>query len=126
LIGEIIQRAVRRENITTGLAKIEATLWWDVKAGRFWAWEVDEHADWKLLATRALGLLIAEYGHLLKECPSPPKRGKAGEICGTWFVARRVNQEYCSAVCQSRASTRAFRAGTETPAVAKRRQEKGG
>lgn len=60
-------------------------------------------------ATHVLGHLLGIYGHLVKECPAPRPRGAAGERCGRWFVARRPNQMYCCARCQSRATTRAAR-----------------
>ena len=49
-------------------------------------------------------------GHLLKACPAPPPRGRGDDRCGRWFVQRRPQQAYCSPQCQSRASTRAYRA----------------
>jgi hypothetical protein len=44
------------------------------------------------------GLALA----LVRECPEPK--------CRRWFVASRTNQWFCSTRCQTRASTRAYRA----------------
>jgi len=60
-------------------------------------------------------------GHLLKACAAPPSRGKVTERCGRWFVQRRPQQAYCSPQCQSRASTRAYRAErSKTPSRRRR------
>ena len=71
-------------------------------------------ADPSRASVAALHQLAQEMevaGHLLKACAAPPPRGKATERCGRWFVQRRPQQAYCSPQCQSRASTRAYRAG---------------
>jgi len=49
---------------------------------------------------------IQEYGHLIKQCPAPAVRAAKGETCGKWFLAKRPNQDYCSATCVSRKTTR--------------------
>ena len=77
---------------------------------------------WPGRAAQTLGDLIEKEGSFLKECPAPLPRDE--EACGVWFVAKRPKQEYCSATCQSRASTRAARAGTETPAEKRRKSGK--
>jgi hypothetical protein len=87
--------------------------------------EVESNQTWELRARVRLARVIEEAGHLLKECPAPAPRGEAGDTCGIWFVASRPNQEYCSATCQSRATTRAQRTGTDTPVMAKKRDEAG-
>jgi hypothetical protein len=50
---------------------------------------------------------IQEYGHLIKKCPAQAIRAAKGETCGKWFLAKRPNQDYCSATCVSRKTTRA-------------------
>jgi hypothetical protein len=89
---------------------------WDDLSGRWIAMPVasapiDEFAAW------ALDRLILEHGHLVKACPAPALRAKDDAMCSRWFVAARPNQEYCSARCQSRATTRAARSGTATRAT---------
>lgn len=69
------------------------------------------------LAARALDRLILQYGHFVKACPAPELRTTTGATCGRWFVASRPSQDYCSPRCQSRATTRAARKGTMTPAM---------
>lgn len=142
--GVVIERAVQRERISVGgiMQEVEKAfagkggrpqhphrpgdiltdlaVVWDDQGGRFIPWEA-EVAAWTTRAVRALVRLIMGYGHLVKECPAPAPRGEEGETCGTWFVAKRPNQEYCSATCQSRATTRANRTGSDTPVMAKRR-----
>lgn len=75
-------------------------------------------------ATHVLAHLLGLYGHLVKECPAPLARGARDERCGRWFVAARPNQVYCSARCQSRATTRASRSAVsrgKRPLVSRRR-----
>jgi hypothetical protein len=45
--------------------------------------------------------LLAGHPGLVRICPE--------EKCGRWFVASRLNREYCSKRCQMRAATRAYR-----------------
>ena len=99
-----------------------AQLWraWDEHTGKWSAVLFRWEADWRDAAAEALDRLIAAHGHLVKECPAPAVRGKVDEICGRWFVAKRPNQDYCSATCQSRASTRAARGGIDTAAAVRR------
>jgi hypothetical protein len=99
-----------------------AQLWraWDEQSGRWNAAFLWFEQEWPDLAAIALDRLIGVHGHLVKECPAPAIRAKAEEICGRWFVAKRPNQDYCSSTCQSRASTRATRGGTQTAAVRRR------
>jgi len=128
---EVIARAVKREPVllretrsseTVGLVWFAERSTWVPTSSLGGSMNQADHA------ALALGDLLREAGALLKECPAPASRSKQGETCGVWFVAKRPNQEYCSAVCQSRASTRAKRSGTETPATIIRRakQEKEG
>lgn len=86
-------------------------------------WE-DVKFDWPDRAALTLADLIEREGTLIKECPAPLPRDE--EICGKWFVATRPRMEYCSRACQSRASTRAAREGTETPAETRRKVRKEG
>ena len=134
LFDEMLGAAIRREQINAGTFRIRETLYW-------WEWPASSRAlgrrqdtyylgsevfgvvEWKHLARRALAYAIRDAGYLLKACPAPASRGEAGESCGTLFVANRPNQEYCSATCQTRASTRAARRGEETPVVRKRREQ---
>lgn len=115
----MIEDAVKRKPVTVDT--VEGTLmllWSSVAAGSRWyrSW-YGVQFSWPDRVAHALAELIHKEGALLKECPAPAKRAKAGEICGEWFVAKRPNQDYCSPMCQSRASTRAKRAGTATPAA---------
>lgn len=116
IIGEIIGRRFRAGEVLTFLSAV-----WDASAGRFVAWDGDT-AEWPTRVMFTLVRLLVEWGHLVKECPAPASRGREGEACGVWFVANRPTQEYCSGTCQSRASTRAVREGTETPATLRRRE----
>ncbi len=130
---EMLGKAIRRERIHAGTLKIREEVFW-------WIWpksslalgpkrdqymlssRVVDAVEWKDLARRAIAHAIVQAGHLLKECPAPAPRGDAGEVCGNWFVAKRPNQEYCSATCQTRASTRAARKAEETAADQKKRE----
>lgn len=118
--GDMIAKAARREEIERR-GKPPLILSWNSQTGRYT--ELARLAD-PDACERTLWILLREYGHLVKDCPAPAVRAKAGETCGVRFVAKRPNQDYCSATCQSRASTRAARAGTETPAA--RLRGKGG
>jgi hypothetical protein len=62
---------------------------------------------------------VQEYGHLIKKCPAPAVRATKGEVCGKWFLAKRPNQEYCSATCVSRKTTR-----ENPPKTTKRKKRK--
>jgi hypothetical protein len=116
--------AIRRESISLGLITVEREIYWWEKTGQFLRWEVAVRtAGWMLRARLALGRAIVEAGHLLKVCPAPAPRGEQGKTCDTRFVASRPNQAYCSAKCQTRAATRAYRSG-ESTAVAQERAAK--
>ena len=43
----------------------------------------------------------------VKKCPALKSRSK--ELCGTWFMASRPDQVYCSARCLSRMTSRNYR-----------------
>lgn len=58
------------------------------------------------LAAFALGLLLDEFGSLIKSCPAPKPR--SDEPCNKWFVGR-PDQVYCSTQCQVRVGSRATR-----------------
>ncbi len=62
-----------------------------------------------------LRLLLGFYANLVKACPAPKARSAHGEPCGTWFLANRPNQRYCSTRCQNRANVRAYREGGPLP-----------
>jgi len=82
------------------------------------------HLDRKRPAAAALHRLGQDLelaGHFLKACPAPAPRGKPTESCGRWFIQRRPQQAYCSPQCQSRASTRAYRAEREKRPPRRRR-----
>ncbi len=126
-MGPMIEAAVKRDPVKIGPVKADLFLFWETdwppNASPQWrARWANVEMSWPERAAHALAGLIGQAGHLLKECPAPAKRGGEGETCGNWFVAKRPNQDYCSATCQSRASTRAARAGTETPATQRRRE----
>jgi hypothetical protein len=60
--------------------------------------------------TYMLADLLRMYGHLVKACPAPAPRSREVVECGAWFVADRPNKTYCSRRCQSRATTKVYRA----------------
>jgi len=117
--GEAIARAVHREPVPMGRFGADVALWWLPRTQCYYEQTAKDTA-WLPRAMLALRPLIREYGHLVKECPARVSRGEPDDICGTWFVATRPRQEYCSARCQSRASTRAKREGIATAAMLKR------
>jgi hypothetical protein len=100
----MIQHALSREPVHIVPDHISTVLAWSPTANRF----VEETwfpQGYETAAVRALGKLLVDYGHLVKECPAPKFRGKLGETCETLFVANRPNRMYCSGACQSRATT---------------------
>lgn len=113
MFDNLLSAAMRREPIT-----------FDTPSRRQLDWIDDQYAEtahlnlqrgWFEDARVSLALAIRDAGHLLKTCPAPASRGKEGETCDTRFVASRPNQAYCSARCQTRAATRAYRSGDSTP-----------
>ena len=62
--------------------------------------------------------LLARYSLLLRHCPDMK--------CKRWFVASRLNQQYCSTKCQVRSATRKFRSvlGSKKKATRKRQAKK--
>ena len=115
---EAIEKVIRREPVPLGGFTSKAELHWVPRSQRYFQREQTE-AEWLPRAMRAMGLLIVDYGHLVRACPALVPRGKEGDTCNRWFVATRSRQEYCSTRCQTRASTKAYREGTETAAVAR-------
>lgn len=109
-LGEMVTAAVRREPVwlDPGVRRERRGLFWSQDRGRFYEAPSGE-VSWDRRAARALANLLKDYGHLLRECPAPAIRAKAGETCGVWFVAQRPDQEYCSTTCRSRAGARAWR-----------------
>ena len=61
--------------------------------------------------------LLGAFAHLVEGCPEPK--------CKRWFVASRTNQRYCSARCQSRATTRALRRRGAAGSRGRRRARRG-
>jgi len=126
-MGEMVQHAVNREPVPVAQVRGGLTLrWMDFEGKQWWQrdWSDFRTLSWEEQAAHAVAELLEREGHFLKECPAPAIRAKQGETCGLWFVANRPRQEYCSATCQSRASTRAARAGTQTPAMLNKRRER--
>lgn len=91
--------------------QIGVFLIWSPRQNRFTE-EIRFPGDYETAAAQALGKLLLDFGHLVKECPAPKLRGKPGELCETWFVASRPNKLYCSSACQSRATTARSRPAT--------------
>ncbi len=104
-VERIIAQTVGRQQVYIGRFDSEVIAEWDETIG---CYTQTEHLNrgWRELTKLAIGRLIMECGHLLKECPAPAPRGLLGEMCNVWFVARRPNQIYCSPACQSRTNTR--------------------
>ena len=120
--GDAIKKVVLREPVPLASFTSKVELHWFPAHQRFIERERTE-TKWLTRAMRALGRLILDHGHLIKECPALAPRGKEGDKCGRWFVATRPRQEYCSTRCQTRASTRASREDTDTAATARRKRE---
>jgi hypothetical protein len=110
----IIAGAVKRERVSIARRVGELFLVWSESEERFRFWDDDDDDSWELQAKHALARLLVDCGNLLKECPAPSPRAGEGTTCETWFVANRPRQVYCSATCQSRAATRAFRTRTRS------------
>lgn len=121
---EVVETVIRRGAISLGTSTSEVGVAWDQPQQRFREYE-RIRGGWRERAPRVLGPIIEECGHLVKACPAAAPRSKGDETCGRWFVAKRPTQEYCSAICQNRANTRAFREGSETPVIRARREQKG-
>lgn len=117
----MIQCALNREAVFVVRDHASVVLTWSLTRSRFieetWFFE-----EYPVSAARALGKLLVDYGHLVKECPAPKLRGKPGELCETWFVASRPNKLYCSSACQSRATTSRERVGSVKPKRKKKRK----
>lgn len=107
-MARVLRAVVRREAVKVGPITSTERLEWNSQQGRFYLWQT-VGTSWSERPVLALNRLIVDHGHLVKECPAPAVRAKAGETCGVWFVANRPKQEYCSARCQTRAATRAYR-----------------
>lgn len=103
---EIFTAVIRRQRADLGKIETRPALLWAKDVNRFVLKE--SGAGIVDRAVLVLARLLEEFGHLVKECPAPAPRGTR-KACGTWFVASRPNQTYCSARCQSRATTRASR-----------------
>jgi hypothetical protein len=118
-LGEMIANAVQRKPTSLGMYARGDDLFWNEWQGRFSLGSSGE--GWHRQAMNTLAHLLVEFGHLVRECPALKPRGEEGETCGTWFVANRPRQTFCSPRCQSRATTKAYRQSAKTV----RRSEKG-
>jgi hypothetical protein len=106
LFGDLIIRTINRAPIALDHFTSKRSLMWNPSAKRWQPWEeLPPKASWIERASRVLGRLILDAGHLLRECPAP----KGSRPCGKWFVANRPRQEYCSPKCQTRVTSRAWR-----------------
>jgi hypothetical protein len=100
----ILKKAIAREPIQ--FRNPLHTLTWNATVNIFmWGSGREAYDHWNIL-DYCLQNAIRDYGELLKRCPAPAVRAKKGETCGRWFLAKRPNQEYCSATCVSRKTTR--------------------
>jgi hypothetical protein len=107
----MIASAVRRERVNVGPTLVRNRLVWDTETCRYTTIPMGPYGageGWSSRGRRMLARLIEENGHFLRECPAPEARDPAAQ-CGSWFVANRPRQLYCSPRCQSRAATQAYR-----------------
>ncbi len=118
---QMIQCALNREPVSVVRGGSDTVLIWSPTGKRF-VEETRYLQEYQVAAARALGKLLVDYGHLVKECPAPKLRGQPGETCETWFVASRPNKLYCSSACQSRATTAGYRAGKRKSKGKKKRK----
>lgn len=108
---EQLRAVARRENLTAPSRPRQSEhLEWEKGAGRYAYREVYAKWSWTDGVRFALWRQLEAYGHLVKECRAPRRRGKPKEICGALFVAKRPNQDFCSSTCRGRAGIRAVRA----------------
>lgn len=63
------------------------------------AWESDVRAE--------LARIVPQVWHLVSECKA--KKPRSDERCNKLFISKRPSRIYCSAQCQSRAVTKAWR-----------------
>lgn len=122
-VRSIIERVLERREIEIDPFSCGGTLLWnDLRRAYYW----EEMAEgWTAKVIKTTLDRILEYGHLIKKCPAPPpppKDDKRGRECGNWFLANREDQVYCSARCQSRATTRAARAREKAKQLTKLRR----
>ncbi|MFB3816165.1 MAG: hypothetical protein ACE147_00760 [Candidatus Methylomirabilales bacterium] len=109
-LESILRAAARRERITAPSRGRESEyLEWNKQTGRYFFGERYSKRTSKEAARVALWRQLAVYGHLIRECPAPARRGKVGETCGLLFMAKRPDQEFCSSTCRSRAGVRKVR-----------------
>ena len=120
-VNEMMKAAVNREEIRIDPFSCGGYLSWNASSGRYDWKEVTEGWTGRMIKTTID--LILEYGHLIRKCPAPPKHDKRGTECGTWFLANREDQQYCSARCQSRSTTRAARARGKAKELAQKRRK---
>ena len=111
-LHKILQAVVRREDVALGGGILTRSLMWDKRAERYTVVSVEERDDWSFRARQVLARLLADHGHLVRACPARLPRSE--EICGTWFVAAKAWQMYCSSSCQQREKIRDFRARQST------------
>lgn len=106
----MLRAVARRQKLNAPGRGVEREhLVWDGE-GRYIFWELYSTRSWKEWARVALWRQVAAYGHMVKECPAPARRGKPGEVCGLLFMAKRPNQDFCSSTCRGRAGVRDSRA----------------
>lgn len=120
-VRSIIERVAERREIEIDPFSCGGTLSWS-DSHRTYYWK-ETAEGWTGKIIRALIDLIIEYGHLIRKCPAPAWHDKKGRECGTWFLANRDDQQYCSARCQSRATTRAARAREKAKELTQKRRK---
>ena len=79
---------------------------WDSRTDRYHLWEEIEGATWEDRARYALGQLLKEDGHRLRQCPA--KLPHSRKACRSFFLKAKRGK-YCSRPCASREMTRKFR-----------------
>jgi hypothetical protein len=116
-LEKIVTAVIRRTpHVEFGAHRIESGISWRADLERYSTWSVG--GGWKFQVKSTLGDHLERYGHLVRECTALLPRSREG-ACGTWFVASRATQRFCSPRCPSRATTRAYR---KTHPTGKRRQ----
>jgi len=102
----MFEDAVQHRPITLGPYQISHEMTWDTRTDRYHRWEEIERATWEDRACYALGQLLKEDGHRLRQCPA--KLPHSGKACRKFFLKAKRGK-YCSRPCASREMTRKFR-----------------